>query len=88
LPTHFTFDGQEKSIQGFLEETDSSALLVLKNDEVRCEEYLLTGGRDVRWISWSVAKSFVSAMVGIAIDEGKIGSINEPITQYVPALSE
>jgi CubicO group peptidase (beta-lactamase class C family) len=38
--------------------------------------------------SFSVAKSFVSALVGIAIDEGLIGSVSDPVTDYVPELAE
>jgi CubicO group peptidase (beta-lactamase class C family) len=87
LPASFKFGGNDQSTVGFIEETDTSALLVLKSGAVCFEDYYLTGGRDVRWISWSVAKSFVSALIGIAVDEGLIGSIDDPITQYVPALS-
>jgi CubicO group peptidase (beta-lactamase class C family) len=38
--------------------------------------------------SFSMAKSFASALVGIAIDEGHIKSIDEPITNYIPELLE
>jgi len=86
LPKNFLFGEVNQSTAQFLEETDTSALLVLKGGEVRFEQYFLTGGRDVRWISWSVAKSFISALVGIAIDESLIGSIDEPVTKYVPVL--
>jgi hypothetical protein len=47
-----------------LAERHSSALLILKDGEIRHEQYWLTGGRDVQWISFSVAKSLVSAPVG------------------------
>lgn len=47
------------------------------------EQYRLTGDRGVQWISWSVAKSFVSALVGIAVSQGHIRSIDEPISAYV-----
>lgn len=88
LPESFSFAGNTCSTEEFLANTDTSALLVLKDGAVRFEEYYLTGGREVRWISWSVAKSFVSALIGIALDEQLIGSIEEPITKYVPTLSE
>jgi CubicO group peptidase (beta-lactamase class C family) len=86
LPDEFQFAGQAQSTSQFIEDTDTSAILVLKDGVVRYEEYFLTGGRDVRWISWSMSKSFVSALIGIAVDEGQIGSIDEPITRYVPKL--
>ncbi|WP_244168207.1 serine hydrolase domain-containing protein [Mycobacterium paraffinicum] len=47
----------------------------------------MTGGPDVHWLSWSVTKSFVSALVGIAVAEGHIGSIDEPISAYIPVES-
>ena len=87
LPTSFPFGGRDVVTETFLAETDTSVLLVLKDGAVRFERYWLTGGRDVRWLSMSVAKSFVSAAIGIAIAEGRIGSIEEPITQYVPSLA-
>ena len=45
-----------------------------------------TGGPQVRWTSWSVAKSFISALVGIAIDEGIIRSEDDAISNYFEAL--
>ena len=86
LPEGYQFENAMKSTGAFLEETDTSALFVLKDSRVRFEEYWLTGGRDVQWISWSVAKSFVSAMIGIAVDEGWIESLESPITQYATEL--
>lgn len=87
LPASFVFAGREVSTDAFLAETDTAALLVLKDGAVRFEQYWLTGGRDVRWLSMSVAKSFVSAAIGIAIAEGRIGSVEEPITKYAPSLA-
>ena len=86
LPKSFSYSGNDRSTQHFIEDTDTSALLVLKDGKIRTEQYFLTGGQDVRWISWSVAKSFLSALIGIAIAEGAIASIEEPITKYVPEL--
>ena len=87
IPETYRWNGETRRSQALLDETDTSGLLVLVDGEIVHERYALTGGRDVRWISWSVAKSFVSALVGIAIDEGHIGSIEEPVTQYVPMLA-
>ena len=83
LPRTYSFDGKEKSTEAFLSDTDTSAVLVLKDGAVVHEQYRLTGGRDVQWISWSVAKSFVSALVGIAVAEGAIRSIDAPISDYI-----
>ncbi len=86
LPKTYRFDGQDRSITDFIPATDTAALLVLKGGAIRYEDYWLTGGRDVQWISWSIAKSYVSAMVGIAIQEGFIKSVEEPISDYVTTV--
>lgn len=83
LPERYAFEGTHCSSEEFLAGTHTSALLVLRDGEIRAERYWLTGGRDVQWISWSVAKSFVSALVGIALDEGHIRSTADPISDYI-----
>jgi CubicO group peptidase (beta-lactamase class C family) len=84
LPKHYSFEGPTKSVEDFFTETDTTALLVLKDGQLVMERYALTGGPDVHWISWSVSKSFVSALVGIALHEGHIRSIEDPISDYIP----
>lgn len=86
LPGSFTYDGESKDVPTFLAETDTSALLVIRNGATVFEEYWLTGGQNVTWLSMSVAKSFVSSLIGIAVAEGHIGSIDDAITEYVPEL--
>jgi len=87
LPATYQFHGETRSTQTFLEETDTAALFVLSDGAVVYENYWLTGGPDVNWMSMSVGKSFVSALVGIALAEGHIDSIEDPITDYVPSLA-
>lgn len=83
LPASFEFAGTTVDTEHFLDATDTAALLVLRDGAVVHEQYRLTGGPDVQWISWSVAKSFVSALVGIAVGQGHIRSIEEPISDYI-----
>jgi CubicO group peptidase (beta-lactamase class C family) len=87
LPKTYTYEGESRDIRAFLEETDTSGLIVLRDGEIVHEEYALGSSADTRWISWSVAKSFVSAMIGIALEDGLIESVRDPITRYVPALA-
>ena len=84
LPATYRLGGEQRSVEAFLVDTDTAALLVLVDGEIRHERYLLTGGPDVRWMSMSVAKSFVSTLVGIAVDDGHIGGVHESISDYVP----
>lgn len=87
LPESFAFDGTSRSSADFLADTDTAALLVIHEGTSRFEQYWLTGGQDVQWISWSVAKSFVSALIGIAIGEGHIGGVDDTVSSYVPELA-
>lgn len=84
LPESYQFGGGTKSTEDFIADTDTSALLVLQDGAIRVERYALTGGPDVTWISMSVAKSFISALVGVAVADGHIAGIDEPISAYVP----
>lgn len=84
LPEHFSFEGEQRSTEQFLIDTDTAALLVLVNGEIRYERYLLTGGREVNWLAMSVSKSFISTLVGIALEEGFIASLDKAISDYVP----
>ncbi|MDB9953317.1 beta-lactamase family protein [Porticoccaceae bacterium] len=87
LPTSFMYLGAEVLTSEFITRTDSGALLVLKDGKVTFEQYWQTGGRDQTWLSMSVAKSFISALIGIAVDQGLIGDITQPVTDYVPELA-
>ncbi|WP_203335723.1 serine hydrolase domain-containing protein [Nocardioides limicola] len=84
LPATYLFRGEERSTEQFLVDTDTAALLVLVDGTIRSERYLLSGGPKVNWLSMSVAKSFVSCLVGIAVEEGKIRNVDDPISDYVP----
>ena len=87
LPASFMYLGAEVQTSEFITRTDSGALLVLKDGKVTFEQYWQTGGRDQTWLSMSVAKSFISALIGIAVDQGLIGDITQPVTDYVPELA-
>ncbi len=87
LPETHDFDGATRPAADFLANADTAALLVLHDGAVRFEQYWLTGGPDVQWISWSAAKSFVSALIGIAVHEGDISSIDDTVSSYVPELA-
>ncbi len=84
----FEWQGAKSTLEAFLEKTITTALVVVKDDAIVFERYALGNTRDSNATSMSVAKSFTSALVGIAIDEGLIESIDDPIEQYVPELKE
>lgn len=63
-----------------------TALVVLKDGQLVHESYYLGTGPLDRRISWSVAKSALSALVGVVVAEGSIASLDDPVTRYVPQL--
>ena len=74
------------AVSGWVQDRAVTSLLVLKDGQIVFEEYYLGTTADDRRISWSVAKSFVSALFGILLDEGAIASLDDPVTQYAPML--
>lgn len=87
LPESFELGGERRRTAEYLDYSRTTGMVVLRGDEILYEQYWLGHGENGRHISWSVAKSFVSALVGIALDEGRFASVEEPITRYLPQLA-
>jgi CubicO group peptidase (beta-lactamase class C family) len=79
-------DSSNGSLERYLQASGTTAFLVVHDDKLLYERYF--NGYDQRSVntSFSMAKSFASSLVGIAIDEGHIKSVEEPITNYIPEL--
>ena len=78
----------ERDLEQFLAASDTTAFLIVKGDTLLYEGYFNGAGHDSVQTSMSIAKSVLSALVGIAIGEGRIASVDDPITRYVPELAE
>jgi len=63
-----------------------AGLLVIKDGKIVYERYGLGNTEDSKWVSYSVAKSVVSMLVGAAISDGYIESVDEKVTDYLPRL--
>jgi CubicO group peptidase (beta-lactamase class C family) len=85
LSVTYTYEGREHTLDDYLARTGTQGFVVLDGDDIVFERYVTTD-RDTLFQSWSMAKSFTSAAVGIALDEGFIDSIDDPVTRYVPDL--
>jgi CubicO group peptidase (beta-lactamase class C family) len=72
----------------FLVENGTTAFIVLRGDRVLREDYYNGSSREAVQTSFSVAKSFMSTLIGIAIDQGLIEAVDDPITAYIPELGE
>ena len=89
-PLAFTyrFDGQTPTTEAFLERTQTNALLVMKDGAIIAEIYRNNTDPQTRFISYSMAKSITSMMVGLALSEGHIRSLDDPIEEYIAELAD
>jgi CubicO group peptidase (beta-lactamase class C family) len=81
-------EGARRPLTEVLEETETTAFLVIINDTVVVEKYLNGYTRESINTSFSVAKSITSLLVGRALDDGFIHSIHDPVTKYIPELAK
>src|SRR5215203_1425013 len=97
LPAHNPYASQIEAIgnrstngsfENYLEASGTTAFLVIHDDKLLYERYFNGYDETSLNTSFSMAKSFASALVGIAIDKERIKSVNEPITNYIPELLE
>ncbi|QJB70585.1 serine hydrolase [Parasphingorhabdus halotolerans] len=86
LPATFDVDGKPMSIDDYMAAQRAAGLVILQDGKIRLEEYRMDSDKDDRWTSFSVAKSLVSTLVGAAIKDGFIKSIDDPLTNYIPEL--
>ncbi len=81
-----TYDQTLYKFDDFLDENKCVAFLIIRNDSILYEKYFDNRNEESIVPSFSASKSIVSAMVGIAIAEGKIKSVDQSITDYLPEL--
>jgi CubicO group peptidase (beta-lactamase class C family) len=72
----------------YLEDNKTVAFLIIKNDTIQYERYFKRYDKQSIVPSFSMAKSVTSILIGCAIDEGLIKSVDEPITKYIPELAK
>ncbi len=87
-PKYFNSDNNEIPFEDLLESNKTVAFLIIKNDTLIFEKYF-NGYNDTSLsLSFSMAKSFLSILIGCAIDDGYIESEYQPVTDYVPELEK
>ena len=74
------------SIDNYLAKSRTAGLLILKDGQVALERYAMGNTPQSRWTSFSLAKSVTSTLIGLALQEGKIGSLDDKVDDYVPVL--
>jgi CubicO group peptidase (beta-lactamase class C family) len=75
-------------LEAFLESSQAAAFIVVRNQEILYENYFNGYRRDSIVTSFSVAKSYIATLVGIALEKQLITNLDEPVTRYVPELLE
>ena len=73
-------------VDAYMKDQRTAGLVIIQDGKIRLEKYGLGFSGDGRWTSFSVAKSFTSTLVGAAIRDGYIKSIDDKVSDYIPDL--
>jgi CubicO group peptidase (beta-lactamase class C family) len=83
----FSDRGTRRDLDAYLELNRVAGLLVLDHGRIALERYRFGNSARTRWMSMSVAKSITSTLIGAALQQGRIASLSDSVTRYVPALA-
>jgi CubicO group peptidase (beta-lactamase class C family) len=86
LPKVFQHNEKFYNTIKYIDSSYTQGLIVIQNDTIQYENYWRGQKEDVRHIAWSMSKSYVSALFGIAMEEGHIKSIQQTVDEYLPEL--
>jgi hypothetical protein len=86
LPKSFRYRDRPYDTEAFLDELVTTGLIIVQDDTILLERYQRGHAPAGHHIAWSVSKSFVSALFGIAVEEGHVPDIMAPVTDYLPEL--
>ena len=82
----YRYGGKKLGINDYIRQMGVAGVIAVKNDRVLLERYALGNDADSLWISFSVAKSVVSMLIGAAIQDGYFQSENDLVVDYLPQL--
>ena len=74
------------NVDAYMKDQRTAALVIIQKGKIRLEKYGLDFSPGRRWTSFSVAKSLTSTLVGAAIKDGYIKSIDDNVSDYIPDL--
>lgn len=83
----YTFQGERHSIDDYLRRNPVTGLLIAKDDTILYEHYQYARTDRDRFLSQSMAKTITSMLIGIAVGEGKIKSVDDDVQTYLPDLA-
>src|SRR6266566_2614442 len=85
--TFSSFRGADLTLDDYLSRYPTTGLLIARGDTIFVERYQYRRTDQHRFTSWSMAKTVTAMLIGIAIDEGRIRSVDDLAAAYVPALA-
>ncbi len=87
LDGDYTVGGKTMSLEDALEATATNALVVIKGGKIVHETYRNGSDATTRFLTFSVAKSYVSTLIGLALADGAIKSLDDKVTDYLPEMA-
>jgi len=87
LQVSYQSAGHSYTLDDFIDRNALSGVLVIKDGEVAIERYGLGLLPHDRWSTMSTVKSITATLVGVALQDGAIGSLDDGVTRYVPSLA-
>jgi CubicO group peptidase (beta-lactamase class C family) len=85
-PIRYDLDGETHTLQDFLARPSTVGLVVVQGDRILFEHYAPGHDEATPWVSFSVSKSVTSMLIGAAVHDGYIASLDEPVSSYLPRL--
>lgn len=86
LRLDYRHQGQARTVEHFMDRNSVAGLLVMRRGRVVLERYGLGLGPGDRWSTMSTVKSMTAILVGMALRDGAIASIDDPLVRYLPQL--
>jgi len=84
----YRYGGRKYTIEDYINTFQVAGLIVVKDDKILYENYHFGNDETTKWMSFSVTKSVTSMLIGVAIKDGFIKSVNDPISSYVADLNQ
>jgi CubicO group peptidase (beta-lactamase class C family) len=86
ISPQYQADGKTRGVDAYFGRANVAGLLVIKDERIVLERYALGLEENVRWSSMSMIKSLTSTLIGAALQQGAIGSLDDAVSKYIPAL--
>lgn len=86
LDVSYRYQGQQHTLDDLLQRSRAQGLLVIHDGQIVDERYFNGAAQDTKFTSWSMAKSVTSTLVGLALSDARIKSLDDPVTNYLSEL--